>query len=260
MSDETPEAEDTPTVSSTPAEPATPEPATVPLHDEDLPTAPVSPPATAPEATAPLAAPTPDTYADAATDAVADGTTTPPPVVEHRSGFFVPKWLGLAIAAVVAALVFGGIGYAIGDSSHGDSTSRDVIEAPGVQMVPGNRRPLPGNGPLGRPGNGNQGNGNQGNGSQNASGNGFLGVKIMNATGGAQITAVQSGSPAANGGLQTGDLITAVNGTSITSASDLAQTIGNHNSGDQINVTYTRNGTSATTKITLSAVPTSQNS
>jgi S1-C subfamily serine protease len=167
----------------------------------------------------------------------------------------VPKWLGLVIAAVVAALVFGGIGYAIGDSSHGDSGGRNVIIPPGFQIAPGNRRPLPGNGPLLRPGNGNQGNG-----SQNASGNGFLGVKIMDATGGAQITAVQSGSPAANGGLQTGDLITAVNGTSITSASDLVKTVQSHNSGDQIDVTYTRNGTSATTKITLSGVPTSQNS
>ena len=256
MSDETPEADDTPTVSSTPAEPATPEPATEPLRSEDLPTAPIAPSATA---TAPVAASTPV----AATEA--DDTTTAAAVVEQRSGFFVPKWLGLVIAAVVAALVFGGIGYAIGDSSHGDSNGREVSDAPSAQVAPGNRRPLPGNGPLGRPrngnqGNGNQGNGNQGKGSQNASGNGFLGVKIMDSTGGAQIAAVQSGSPAANAGLQTGDLITAVNGTTITSASDLVQTIQNRNSGDQIDVTYTRNGTSATTKVTLGAVPTSQNS
>ena len=48
-----------------------------------------------------------------------------------RPGIFVPKWVGMLAAAIVAALVFGGIGYAIGQSN--DSSNS--------QAASSNRRP-----------------------------------------------------------------------------------------------------------------------
>ena len=41
---------------------------------------------------------------------------------DRPAGIFIPKWLGLVAAAIVAALIFGGIGYAIGDSSDSGTT------------------------------------------------------------------------------------------------------------------------------------------
>jgi membrane-associated protease RseP (regulator of RpoE activity) len=239
MSDETPSGDDTPTVSSTPVEASTaasPPPA-APRDEDDVPSA------ASPAAPVPAAEPAP-----------------PAP----RSGLFVPKWLAVAVAVVVAALVFGAVGYAIGDSGHESSGSNASARFPdGGRVFPG--------GPLGNPGNGNSGNGNSengnsengnsGNGSgQTTTGTGFLGVQIADADNGAQVTNVQSGSPAANGGLQSGDVITAVNGTSITSAADLAQAVHSHNRGDQVTVTYTRGGKSATATVTLGSAQTSQNS
>jgi putative serine protease PepD len=62
----------------------------------------------------------------------------------------------------------------------------------------------------------------------------------------------------ANVGLQKNDVITAVDGTPVSSARDLVLIVGRHRSGDQISVTYTRNGTSSTANITLSAGQASQ--
>ena len=168
-------------------------------------------------------------------------------------------------AAIVAALVFGGIGYAIGDSS-GDSDSRNASnDFPGAvngdgpfangQLPNGQRLPNPnGNGA-----NGNGGNGN-GGGSQTSGDTAFLGVALENADGGAGITQVQAGSPAADAGLKTGDVVTAVDGTNVTTAAALATTIGEHESGDEITVTYTRDGKSATAKVTLGSRSSTQSS
>src|SRR5215207_9549257 len=55
----------------------------------------------------------------------APATTTAAPAAtattDRPAGIFVPKWVGIAAAAIVAALIFGGIGYAIGDSSDSGS-------------------------------------------------------------------------------------------------------------------------------------------
>jgi membrane-associated protease RseP (regulator of RpoE activity) len=194
--------------------------------------------------------------------------TTPAPAVasEPRSGIFVPKWVGILVAAIVAALVFGAIGYAIGDSNGGGSSQNATRVFPGDGNGPfnGNRpslpngRQLPGNGPLGGNGTGNSGNGNQ-NG-PDAGSTAFLGVHIQNANGGAAIVDVQNASPAATAGLQAGDVITAVDGTSVTSAATLAQAVQTHNAGDQVTITYTRDGKSATAKVTLGTRSASQNS
>ena len=183
---------------------------------------------------------------------------TAAPAGESRSGIFLPRWLGFAVGAVVVALVFGGIGYALGDSSGSGSSSRPApgdiqIQVPG-RIGPGGSMTI---GPLPRtlfPG--------LGGGALSVPGpvpaNPLLGVQIADSKGGALITGIQSGSPAANGGLQKGDVITAVDGTSVSSARDLVLIVGRHQSGDQISVTYTRNGTSSTANITLSAAQASR--
>ena len=171
------------------------------------------------------------------------------------SGIFIPKWVGLLAAAIVAALVFGGIGYAIGDSS-GDSDSRNASvlgNDNGTSQLPGNGTGPFGNGSGQLPGNGN------GNGQTNGN-TAFLGVALENATNGAGITEVQSGSPAANAGLQTGDVITAVDGTNVADPAALVSAIHQHSSGDQITITYTRAGKSATAKVTLASRSSGQSS
>jgi membrane-associated protease RseP (regulator of RpoE activity) len=251
MTEETPNAEGEPS-------PATPEEATTAENkpftyddavqhagDEDD-----VPPAPAPEPEATEAAP------------VAPATGAAPtagPPAERPAGIFVPKWVGLVAAAIIAALVFGGIGYAIGDSS-GSSNPENA------SVFPGNRG---GNGNAEGPFNGGQfpgggqlpnGNGN-GNGNGQASSNaGFLGVGVDTAQNGVTVTEVQSGSPAANAGLQKGDVITAVDGTNVTSPLALRSAVQQHSSGDKITITYTRDGKSSTVDVTLTSRSATQSS
>jgi membrane-associated protease RseP (regulator of RpoE activity) len=248
MSDETPSAEGEPSP-ATPEEaptaetkPFTYDDAVQQAGDEDD----VAPaPAPAPEAT--QANPTAPAAAPAAAPA------------ERPAGIFIPKWVGLVAAAIIAALVFGGIGYAIGDSSSDSSSPQSA------SVFPGNGN---GNGPFGNggqfPGYGNggqfPGNGN-GKGNGNTSSNaGFLGVGVDTADNGVVVTQVQSGSPAASAGLQKGDVITAIDGTDVKTPLALRAAVQAHSSGDQITVTYTRNGTSNTAKVTLTSRSTAQSS
>ena len=74
------------------------------------------------------------------------------------------------------------------------------------------------------------------------------------------MTEVQSGSPAADAGLKQGDVITAIDGTKVTTPLAVRNAVQQHSSGDQITITYTRDGTSNTTKATLTSRSTSQSS
>jgi membrane-associated protease RseP (regulator of RpoE activity) len=288
MSDETPQADGEPTE-------AAPTPANMPPAEASSEAAPAEPaPAPAPEAPAP--APAPEVPAEAPTVAAApaaepvtmqqptkvdeDDVVPPPAGASHdRPGIFVPKWVGLVAAAIVAALVFGGIGYAIGQSNDNSSTQAASSNTPNFPGAGNGRIPNLGGGSSSGNSNGNSnGNGNSnsngnsngssqtptnpfggnGNSSGGSSGGttttgngGFLGVAIENADNGAQVTTVQTGSAAATAGLKTGDVITAVDGTTVDSASALAGIVQQHSSGDTITVTYTRNGQSATAKVTL---------
>ena len=86
---------------------------------------------------------------------------------------------------------------------------------------------------------------------------GFLGVALSgSSTGGAAVTGVASGTPAASAGLTAGDIITAVNGTSVSAAQDLTTAMQGHHAGDRIRLTWTDpSGASHTATITLIAGP-----
>jgi len=219
-------------------------------------------PAEAPTQAAPVAPPVAATAPGAP---VAAATATP----DRPAGIFVPKWVGLVAAAIVAALIFGGIGYAIGDSSDSGSTQNASNAFPngnanGGQQLPGGGQFPGGQLPNGN-GNGNgnsNGNGN-GNGDDTTAGNaGFLGVGVQNSTDpkGVEITDVADGSPAAKAGLQDGDVITAIDGSDVASAEAVRSTIQAKQSGDEISVTYTRNGQSSTVKVTLTSRSQAQSS
>lgn len=262
MTDETPQSEGEPSP-ATPAEesptaetkPLTNDEAVQPAGDEDD----VTP---SPAAAAPLSAPAPEPTQAAPAAATPLLAAAAP---ERPAGIFIPKWVGIVVAAIVAALVFGGIGYAIGDSSDSGSTTNAANELPnrngrGTEQFPGGRE-LPGDGNLpngGRfpggqiPGNGG---GNGIGGGTTASNAGFLGVAVQTASDGkgVEITQVASNSPAAKAGLQQGDVITQIDGKNITNAVALRSAVQSKQSGDEISVTYTRNGSPNTVKVTLTS-------
>jgi putative serine protease PepD len=79
-----------------------------------------------------------------------------------------------------------------------------------------------------------------------------LGVSVSDATtGGAQVGEVTASSGAAKAGLQTGDVVTTVDGKPISDADALVGAVRTHKPGDTISVTYTRNGERRTTQVTL---------
>jgi membrane-associated protease RseP (regulator of RpoE activity) len=237
-------------------------------EDDVAPAPAAATPPTAPDGEPTQAAP----VAGAAAPPTAAAPVAAAPAAERPSGIFIPKWLGLVAAAIVAALIFGGIGYAIGDSGGSDSQNASNTfpstngngNGSGTQQLP-NGRQFPGYGNLPNggqfPGTGN-GNGS-GNGSGNSNGGGsttnsnagFLGVGVQTSTDGkgVQVTDVADSSPAAKAGLQQGDVITQIDGKDITNAVALRNAIQAKSSGDQISVTYTRNGTPNTVQVTLAS-------
>lgn len=85
----------------------------------------------------------------------------------------------------------------------------------------------------------------------------YLGVTVRdNANGtGAQIGTVRDGSPAAKAGLKAGDIITAIDGTAVTDASQLTGAIGTHRPGDKVTLTVKRNGSTFKIDVTLGTRP-----
>ncbi|HEY3009675.1 MAG TPA: trypsin-like peptidase domain-containing protein [Micromonosporaceae bacterium] len=80
----------------------------------------------------------------------------------------------------------------------------------------------------------------------------FLGVSVGNAdNGGATVARVQSGSPADKAGLQQGDVITKFGDKVINTSDDLVSAVQSGKVGDQVTVTYTRNGDQKTATVTL---------
>jgi putative serine protease PepD len=83
----------------------------------------------------------------------------------------------------------------------------------------------------------------------------YLGVSLDGSAEQAKIAEVRSGTPAAQAGLEAGDVVTAIDGTRIASADELQSLIGAKKPGDTISITYVRDGTSHTASVKLSARP-----
>ena len=252
MTDETPSAEE-PTSAEPPPEPAA-EAAPPPAAATPEPATAAEPPPAEPPTAEAVTSPTVAAAAPVADPTAVPVATAAAPPPERRGGIFLPTWL----AALLAVLLIGGLGFVIGYASADDDDSNPSVAANSQPNVPngGNQPNLPNGRNLpGFPGNGNGTNGNgsgNSNGETNAS-TAFLGVSVENADndGGASITAVRSDSPASEAGLKEGDVITKVGDTDVKSAADLLGAIRSHDPGDDVTVTYTRDGSSAQVTVHL---------
>jgi S1-C subfamily serine protease len=79
----------------------------------------------------------------------------------------------------------------------------------------------------------------------------WLGVEGADADGGARVTKVVAGSPAAQAGLTNDDVIAAVDGTKVVSMSALRVTLRGHHAGDVITLIVSRAGQDLTMTATL---------
>jgi serine protease Do len=99
---------------------------------------------------------------------------------------------------------------------------------------------------------------------------GWLGVQIQPVTAdiaeslglkkaqGAIVDEPQSGSPAAKAGIQAGDVITAVNGTQVKDARDLARTVGTMAPDTSVKLDIVRNGEPRSITVPLAQIPNEQ--
>jgi putative serine protease PepD len=83
----------------------------------------------------------------------------------------------------------------------------------------------------------------------------YLGVSIDSSASNALLAGVQDNTPAAKAGLKKGDVITAVNSTSIATGDDLSRAVDAHKPGEKVSVTYKRGGSEHTVTLTLGTRP-----
>jgi putative serine protease PepD len=85
----------------------------------------------------------------------------------------------------------------------------------------------------------------------------YLGIHVGDAANasGAQVSSVQSGSPASKAGVKAGDVITALDGKAITKADDLTAGVSSHQPNDKVTLTMTRDGKTLTLDVTLGVRP-----
>jgi len=87
----------------------------------------------------------------------------------------------------------------------------------------------------------------------------FMGVEIAGTTGqtsGVELAGAQPGTPAAAAGLTDGDVITAINGTAVTSGTQISEGLIPLHPGDKVSVSWTdTSGQSHTTTLTLGTGP-----
>jgi putative serine protease PepD len=86
----------------------------------------------------------------------------------------------------------------------------------------------------------------------------YVGVSTAdssNTTSGAVIASVIGDGPAAAGGVRSGDVVTAIDGTKIEGSNDLVAAIATHKPGETVQVTVRRNGQTETKSVTLGTQP-----
>ena len=85
----------------------------------------------------------------------------------------------------------------------------------------------------------------------------YVGVELSGGSvGGAQISSVQQGSPATAAGLQQGDVITAINGRTVTTTDQFIATIDNYSPGQTVTLTVQRSGQTKHVQVKLGVRPT----
>jgi S1-C subfamily serine protease len=84
----------------------------------------------------------------------------------------------------------------------------------------------------------------------------FLGVSLQDGASGATVAGVLSGGAAESAGITAGDVITAIDGTPVTSADDLSSVLALFDAGDRVSVAWTTAaGTSETATVPLGTGP-----
>jgi putative serine protease PepD len=84
----------------------------------------------------------------------------------------------------------------------------------------------------------------------------YLGVELADIAGnGARVSQVVPGKPAAQAGIQSGDVITSFGGEKITSVDELRAAVDAKHPGNTVSVTFTRGGSQQTVTVTLATRP-----
>ena len=85
----------------------------------------------------------------------------------------------------------------------------------------------------------------------------YLGIHVGDAPNGAgaQVSTVQSGSPAESAGVKAGDVITKLDGKPVAKADDLTAAVGARAPNDKVTLTLNRNGKTLTLDVTLGVRP-----
>jgi putative serine protease PepD len=83
----------------------------------------------------------------------------------------------------------------------------------------------------------------------------YLGVSVDASAATARIAEVRPSTPAASAGLKGGDVVTAVDGSTISSGDDLTRAIDAHKPGEKIELTYKRGGSEHTVTLSLATRP-----
>jgi putative serine protease PepD len=85
----------------------------------------------------------------------------------------------------------------------------------------------------------------------------YFGVQVRDSSSplGADLAQILPGTPAAKAGLKAGDVVTKLDGKTISGEADLSAVIDGHKPGDTMKVTYVRSGKTLTTTVTLTARP-----
>ena len=161
----------------------------------------------------------------------------------ERRGVFVPRWLAIVAGVVVAILLVGGGGFALGRATADNDSA--VATAPAPTPDRGDTPSTPN-----RPSTPDLPD-------TPAFGSAYLGVSIdpTSTADGVEIAEVDDGSPAADAGLEAGDVITEMDGEQVASFAELAEVIADHEPGDDVEITYERDGESDTVTVTLGERP-----
>jgi putative serine protease PepD len=83
----------------------------------------------------------------------------------------------------------------------------------------------------------------------------YLGVSLEDSDGGPRVAAVNTGSPAASGGVKVGDVIVSIDGDPVASSDDLRDAIAAHEVGAKVTLTVKRGGENQELSVTLGERP-----